>query len=138
MASTADVERLRRDAASNRQIALHMTDALIKKKLNAIADGYERLARQIEELLDSRPEKSPDDGDATHPRYVQTQVRLPGSACRFDRGASMKNTEPYGAQGHARAPRASEVVDLMIARSCGRMISNSASKASAIARFPNR
>jgi hypothetical protein len=41
MASTADVERLRRDGASNRQIALHMTDASIKKKLNAIADGYE-------------------------------------------------------------------------------------------------
>jgi hypothetical protein len=68
MASTADVERLRRDAASNRQIALHMTDASIKKKLNAIADGYERVARLIEELLDSRPEQPPDDVEVTDRR----------------------------------------------------------------------
>jgi hypothetical protein len=68
MASTADVERLRRDAASNRQIALHMTDASIKKKLNAIADGYERVARLIEELLDSRPEQLPGDGEVTDRR----------------------------------------------------------------------
>jgi hypothetical protein len=67
MASTADVERLRRDAASNRQIARHMTDASIKMKMNAIADGYERLARMIEELLDSRPETPLGDGDVHTP-----------------------------------------------------------------------
>jgi hypothetical protein len=45
-----------------------MTDASIKKKANAIADGYERLARLIEELLDSRPEQLPGDGEVTDRR----------------------------------------------------------------------
>jgi hypothetical protein len=45
-----------------------MTDASIKKKLNAIADGYERVARLIEELLDSRPEQPPDDVEVTDRR----------------------------------------------------------------------
>jgi hypothetical protein len=41
-----------------RTATLHVTDAAIKVKVEAIAGGYDRPARQIGQLFDSRPGKN--------------------------------------------------------------------------------
>jgi hypothetical protein len=56
LASTADVQRIRRDAGI-RTATPHMTDAAIKAKMEAIADDYDRPARQCGSCSTRGPKK---------------------------------------------------------------------------------
>jgi hypothetical protein len=51
MASSADIERHRREAERCRRLARQMTDPAIQAQFNEIAETYEMLARQLEQLL---------------------------------------------------------------------------------------